>query len=246
MAGKLDGKVALVTGGARGIGAAIVRRLVEDGATVVFTYASSAEKARALEDEIVASGGKALAIHADNTDLEAVRRAVQGAVDAFGRLDILVNNSGVLLAGKFKDFPLEDLDRMLDINVRAVFVASQAAARHMGEGGRIVSIGSVSADHARYPTFSAYVMTKGAIAALTRGLARELGYKGITVNVVQPGPTESDMSPNDTVGKAMRPHIALGRLGRDIEVASLVAYLASPEAGFITGATMNIDGGYIV
>lgn len=243
---KLSGKVALVTGGARGIGAAIVRRLVNDGASVVFTYASSTQKAQALVDEIAAGGGKAHAIHADNRDLEAVRRAVESAVSTFGRLDILVNNAGVLLAGKFKDFPLEDLDQMLDINVRAVFVASQAASRHMGEGGRIISIGSVSADHARYPTFSAYVMTKGAVAALTRGLARELGYKGITVNVIQPGPTESEMSPSETVGKAMSPHIALGRLGRDTEVASLVAYLASPEAGYITGATMNIDGGYIV
>jgi 3-oxoacyl-[acyl-carrier protein] reductase len=245
MSHAINGKVALVTGGSRGIGAAIVRRLAKEGAAVAFTYAASADRALALTAEIEAAGGTALAIQADSADAEALQAAVAQAAARFGRIDILVNNAGILLRGVVDEFALADFDRILAVNVRAVFVAVQAVLPHMGQGGRIITTGSVTADRSGFPGASAYSMTKGAVAALSRGLARDLGPRGITVNVVQPGPTETDMNASEEARAMVRPLMALGRTGKDSEVASLVAYLASPEAGFITGSALTVDGGYL-
>jgi 3-oxoacyl-[acyl-carrier protein] reductase len=245
MSKPLSGQIALVTGGSRGIGAAIVRRLASDGAVVAFTYAASPDKATALAEGIGSAGGTALAIEADSADPEAVKSAVAQTVDRFGRLDILVNNAGILTRGMVDDFALADFDRMLAVNVRAVFVAVQAAVPHMGQGGRIITTGSVTADRTGFPGASVYGMTKGALAALTRGLARDLGPRGITVNAIQPGPTETDMNPDENIRALVRPLTALGRMGKDTEIASLVAYLAGPESSFVTGAALTIDGGYL-
>jgi 3-oxoacyl-[acyl-carrier protein] reductase len=239
------GKSALVTGGSRGIGAATVRRLASDGAAVAFTYAASDRKAAALVGEIEAGGSEVIAIKADSADPEAVRRAVAETVRRFGHIDILVNNAGILLRGPVDAFSLGDFDRMFAVNVRAVFAAVQAAVVHMGAGGRIITIGSVTADRTGFPGASVYGMTKAAVAALTRGLARDLGPRGITVNTVQPGPTETDMNQDENTRALLRPMLALGRLGKDSEIASLITYLASPEASFITGAALTIDGGYL-
>jgi 3-oxoacyl-[acyl-carrier protein] reductase len=245
MSSALSGKAALVTGGSRGIGAAIVRRLAKDGAAVAFTYAASEEKAKALAAEIASQGGKALAIKADSADAQAVQQAVSQTVEAFGRLDVLVNSAGILIHGMVDSYALADFDRMVAVNVRAVFVATQAAVPHMREGGRVITIGSVTADRSGFAGSSVYSMTKGAVASLTRGLARDLGPRGITVNVVQPGPTDTDMSPQGEIGERVRSLIALGRMGKDSEIASLVAYLAGPDAGFVTGAALTADGGYL-
>ena len=245
MSNMLAGKVGFATGGSRGIGAAIVRRLAADGAAVAFTYSASPDKAAALVAEVEAAGGRTIAIQADNADAHAVRQAIARTVETFGRLDILVNNAGILLRGMIDEFDLADFDRMVAVNVRAVFAAAQAAVGHMGEGGRIITIGSVTAERIGFPGSSVYGMTKAAVAALTRGLARDLGPRGITVNTVQPGPTETDMNPGGEVREQIRKLIALGRMGRDTEIAGLVAYLAGPEAGFVTGAALNIDGGYL-
>jgi 3-oxoacyl-[acyl-carrier protein] reductase len=241
MTSPLSGKVALVTGGSRSIGAAIVRRLAEDGARVAFTYSASPGPADAL-----AGATDTLAIKADSAEPEEVRDAVNATVEAFGRLDILVNNAGILIPGTIDRFDLADFDRMVAVNVRAVFVAAQAAQRHMELGSRIITIGSVTADRTGFPGSSVYSMTKAAVAALTRGLARDLGPRGITVNNVQPGPTATDMTREDgPFVPRLRELIALGRLGRDTEIASLVAYLAGPESSFVTGASLTIDGGYL-
>jgi 3-oxoacyl-[acyl-carrier protein] reductase len=245
MTKSLSGKITLVTGGSRGIGAAIVRRLATDGAAVAFTYAASDEKAAALVAEIEAGGGEALAIKADSTEPEAVQRAVAETAGRFGRLDILVNNAGILLRGPVDAFSLADFDRMFAVNVRAVFAAVQTAVAHMGAGGRIITVGSVAADRSGFPGASVYSMTKAAVAALTRGMARDLGSRGITVNTVQPGPTETDMNSDENTRAMLRPMLALGRLGKDCEIASLIAYLAGPEASFVTGAAFTIDGGYL-
>ncbi|AYC33800.1 3-oxoacyl-ACP reductase FabG [Pseudomonas cavernae] len=241
----LTGKVALVQGGSRGIGAAIVKRLAREGASVAFTYASSTAQADALVQSIEAAGGRALALRADSADAEAVRGAVAATVDAFGRLDVLVNNAGVLAIAPLDEFSLEDFDRTLAVNVRSVFVASQAAARHMGEGGRIISIGSTNAERMPFAGGGPYAMSKAAIVGLTRGLARDLGPRGITVNNVQPGPVDTDMNPeNSEFADSLKGLMAVGRYGRVEEIASFVAYLAGPEAGYITGASLTIDGGF--
>jgi 3-oxoacyl-[acyl-carrier protein] reductase len=245
MTKSLSGKSAMVTGGSRGIGAATVRRLAADGAAVAFTYAASDRKAAALVAEIEADGRKAFAIKADSADPQAVQRAVTETANRFGHLDILVNNAGILLRGHVDEFSLADFDRMLAVNVRAVFVAVQAAVAHMRAGGRIITVGSVTADRSGFAGASVYSMTKAAVAALTRGMARDLGSRGITVNTVQPGPTETDMNPDENVRAVLRQMLALGRLGKDTEIASLVAYLAAPEASFVTGAAFTIDGGYL-
>ena len=241
----LYGKIALVTGGSRGIGAAIVRRLAEDGAAVTFTYASSKERAEALVAKIEAEGGRAIGIQADSADATALQAAIDQTARDFGRLDILVNNAGILLRSPLETFPLEDFDRMFAVNVKAVFAGTQAAARHMQSGGRIITIGSVTADRTGFPGASVYSMTKGAVAALTRGLARDLGPRRITVNTIQPGPTVTDMNSDPQSHELLKGLMALGRLGEDREIASLAAYLASPEAAFITGASLTIDGGYL-
>ena len=241
----LSGKIAFVAGGSRGIGAAIVRRLADDGATVAFTYSASEDKALALVDEVKTQGGIVLAIKADSADPQVLQQAIAHVAEKFRRIDILVNSAGIMVHGLVDDIDLADFDRILAINVRAVFVAVQAAVPHMGQGGRIITIGSVTADRIGFPGSSVYGMTKGAVAALTRGLARDLGPRGIRVNTVQPGPTETDMSPARAVGDPVRSLIALGRMGKDTEIASLVAYLAGPESSFVTGAALTVDGGYL-
>ena len=245
MTNKLAGKVALVTGGSRGIGAAIAQRLAQDGAAVAITFASAPEKADEVVRAIEAAGGRALAVRADSADAEALKNAVAETVRSLGRIDVLVNNAGVAVVAPLDQFSLGDFDRMVAVNVRGVFVAAQEASRHMGEGGRIITIGSVNAERMPFAGGSVYAMTKAAVAGLTRGLARDLGPRGITVNTVQPGPTDTDMNPADgPAAAAMKGWTALGRYGRGDEIAGLVAYLASAEAGFVTGASLTIDGGY--
>jgi 3-oxoacyl-[acyl-carrier protein] reductase len=242
---RFSGKVALVQGGSRGIGAAIATRLARDGAAVAFTYATARDRADALVRDIEAAGGRALAIVADSADAEAVRRAVSRTVETFGRLDILVNNAGVLAIGPLAEFRLEDFDRTLAVNVRGVFVASQAAAKHMARGGRIINIGSTNADRMPFAGGGPYAMSKAAVAGLTRGLARDLGPQGITVNNVQPGPVDTEMNPDSgDFATQLKALMALGRYGTVAEIAGFVAYLASEEAGYITGASLTIDGGF--
>ncbi|WP_404941678.1 3-oxoacyl-ACP reductase family protein [Pseudomonas danubii] len=241
----LSGKVALIQGGSRGIGAAIVERLAAEGASVAFTYVSSASKAKALQDSIIAKGGKALAIQADSADAEAIREAVQRTAQAFGRLDILVNNAGVLAMAPLDEFKLEDFDQTLAINVRSVFIATQEAARHMGEGGRIINIGSTNAERMPFAGGGPYAMSKAALVGLTKGLARDLGPRGITINNVQPGPVDTDMNPADgAFAESLLDLMAVRRYGRAEEIAGFVAYLAGPEAAYITGASLSIDGGF--
>jgi 3-oxoacyl-[acyl-carrier protein] reductase len=241
----LEGKVALVTGGSRGIGAAIAKRLGADGASVAFTYASAQGKADEVVKVIEAAGGRALAIRADSADVQAVRDAVAETVRALGRLDVLVSSAGILTMAPLDQFSIDDFDRMVAVNIRAAFVAAQEAARHMGEGGRIINIGSVNADRMPFAGGSVYAMTKAALAGLTRGLARDLGPRGITVNNVQPGPVNTDMNPSDgAFAESMKALMALDRYGRGEEIAAMVAYLAGPDAGFVTGASLTIDGGF--
>jgi 3-oxoacyl-[acyl-carrier protein] reductase len=240
----LAGKVALVTGGSRGLGAAIAKRLAHDGAAVALTYTSSPQKADEVVRDIAAAGGKALAIRADSADVEAVKHAVAETANTLGRLDILVNNAGVAAIAPIDQFSMEEFDRLVAINVKGVFVATQEAIRHMGEGGRVIMIGSVSSDFSPLVGLSVYALTKGAIASFTRGLARDLGSRGITVNNIQPGPIGTDMSPADgDFAAVLTKMIALGRYGQGDEVAGMVSYLASPEAAFVTGASLKIDGG---
>jgi len=241
----LTGKVALVQGGSRGIGAAIVRRLALQGAHVAFTYVSSAGPAQALAEEINSAGGKALALRADSADASAVQQAVKNTVETFGRLDILVNNAGVLAVAPVAEFDLAEFDRMLAVNVRSVFVASQAAAPHLGQGGRIINIGSTNAERMPFAGGAPYAMSKSALVGLTKGLARDLGPQGVTVNNVQPGPVDTDMNPADgAFADSLIPLMAVGRYGHAEEIASFVAYLAGPEAGYITGASLTVDGGF--
>lgn len=246
MAKQLSNKVALVTGGSRGIGAAIAKRLAADGAAVAVTYAKGKIKAEEVVREIEGADGRAVAIAADSADAEAVRAAVAQTVEVFGRLDVLVNNAGIATLGALEEFALADFDEMVAVNVRAVFVAAQEAARYMGEGGRIVTIGSVNAERMPFAGGSVYAMTKAAVAGLTRGLARDLGPRGITVNTVQPGPVDTDMNPAEgEFADSLRSLLALNRYGRSEEVAALVAYLAGPESSFVTGASLTIDGGFL-
>ena len=241
----LTGKVALVTGGSRGIGAAIAKRLAQDGAAVAITYAGSQGKAEQVVSAIKSSGGKALAIHADSADAKALKNAVAETVKTLGRLDILVNNAGIAVIAPIDEFKLEDFDRSVAINVRAHFVATQEAVRHMGDGGRIITIGSVNADRMPFAGGAIYAMTKAAVAGLTRGLARDLGPRSITVNAVQPGPVATDMNPEDgEFAETLKGFMALKRYAKGEEIAGMVAYLASPEAGFVTGACLTIDGGF--
>ena len=246
MMASLKGRVALVTGGSRGIGAAIAGRLAADGAAVAITYTSAPERADDVVRAIEAEGGRALAVRADAADAEAVRAAVEETVAKLGGLDILVNNAAVAAIKPFDEFSLEEFDRMVAVNVRGVFVAAQAAARHMGEGGRIITIGSVNGDRIPFPGGSVYGMTKAAVAGLTRGLSRDLGPRGITVNTVQPGPVDTDMNPADgPLAPLILPTLSIPRYGHVDEIAALVAYLAGPEAGYVTGTTVTIDGGFL-
>ena len=241
----LQNKVALVLGGSRGIGAAIVERLAAEGAAVAFTYVNSAQKAEALAAGLRAQDNKVLAIQADSADEQALRGAVTTTVDTFGRLDILVNSAGVLAIGPLEELSMADFDRTLAVNVRSVFVAIQEAVPHMAEGGRIITIGSTNAERMPFAGGAVYAMSKAAIVGLTRGLARDLGPRGITINNVQPGPVDTDMNPESgEFATMMKGLMALPRYGRAEEIASFVAYLAGPEAGYITGASLTIDGGF--
>ena len=241
----LSDKIALVTGGSRGIGAAIAKRLAAEGAAVAITYSSGKQKADEVVRSIQSGSGRSRAIRADNTDANAVKNAVAETVRTFGRLDVLVNNAGIALVKPLDEFSLEDFDRSVAVNVRAVFVAAQEASRHMKEGGRIITIGSVNADRMPFAGGGVYAMTKAAVAGLTRGLARDLGPRGITVNVVQPGPVETDMNPADgPFAETLKAFMAIKRYGNGDEIAGMVAYLASPQAAFVTGSCLTIDGGF--
>jgi 3-oxoacyl-[acyl-carrier protein] reductase len=240
----LSKKVALVTGGSRGIGAAIAKRLAADGATVAITYAKDASMASAVVKAIEANGGKAMAIQADAADADAVRNAVEKAVAVFGRLDVLVNNAGTAIPKPFEETTLEELNRVIDINVRGVFVTTQAALKHMNDNGRIIMIGSCVGERVLTPGLVPYAATKGAVKMFTQGLSREVGSRGITVNNVQPGPIDTDLNP--AAGDWAVPQkaaTALNRYGQVDEVAALVAFIASPEAAYITGANLTVDGG---
>ncbi|HEX4028628.1 MAG TPA: 3-oxoacyl-ACP reductase family protein [Rhizomicrobium sp.] len=240
----LTNKTALVTGASRGIGAAIARKLAADGAHVAITYSKGADAAAKVVKEIESAGGKAIAIQADATDAKAVNAAVEQTVKTFGRLDILVNNAGTAIPKPFVDASLEELDQVINLNLRGVFIATQAALKHMQDGGRIISIGSCVGERNMTPGLAAYSATKGAVKMFTQGLSREVGSRGITVNNVQPGPIDTDLNP--AAGDWATPQIAntaLKRYGHVEEVAALVAFVASPAASYITGTSLTVDGG---
>src|ERR1700690_3655618 len=240
----LAGKGALVTGGSRGIGAAIARRLAADGASVAVTYSKGADAATSVVKEIERGGGKALAIQADAADAKPVRNAVEKTATTLGRLDILVNNAGTGIPAKVEETTLEDFDRVFAVNVRGVFVATQAALKHLKTGGRIIMIGSCLGERVFMPGMAPYSATKGAIKMFTQGLARELGARGITVNNVQPGPIDTDLNPASSEWAVdQKAVVPLGRYGSADEVAALVAFVAGPEWSFINGANLTVDGG---
>ena len=244
MSNKLEAKIALITGGSRGIGAAIARRLAADGAQVAITYAKDADAARSVVKAIEQNGGKAIAIQANAGDAEAVRSAVEKTVSTFGGLDVLVNNAGTAIPKTFEEATLEEMDRVIDINVRGVFVATQAALKHMKNGGRIIMIGSAVGERVLVPGLVPYSATKGAVKIFTQALSREVGSRGITVNNVQPGPIDTDLNP--AAGDWAVPQkaaTALDRYGHVDEVAALVAFVAGPESSYITGANLTVDGG---
>lgn len=239
------GKTAFVTGGSRGIGAAIVRRLARQGAHVVFTYQSSAGVAEALVASVQADGGQAQAVQADAANAQTLSSAIADAAKISGRIDILVNNAGVFLPGAIDDFSLTDFDQTLAVNVRAVFVAIKAAVPLMQAGGRIINISSTNAHRMPFGGAAAYAMSKSALSGLTQGLSRDLGPRGITINNVEPGPVATDMNPpTGDFATLMHGLMALPRHGTAEEIAGMVAYLASEEAAFVTGAGLKIDGGF--
>jgi 3-oxoacyl-[acyl-carrier protein] reductase len=244
MSKKLEGKIALITGGSRGIGAAIAKRLASDGANVAITYTKGSEAAASVVKEIEGTGGKAIAIQADATDAAAVNAAVEKTVATFGRLDILVNNAGTAIPKTFEESTLEELDRVIDLNIRGIFIATHAALRQMKSGARIIMIGSCVGERCMTPGLVPYSATKGAVKMFAQALSREVGSRGITVNNVQPGPIDTDLNP--AAGDWAAPQkaaTALGRYGTVNEVAALVAFVASPEASYITGANLTVDGG---
>ena len=241
---KLTNKVALVTGGSRGIGAAIAKRLAADGARVAITYAKDASAASAVVKAIELGGGKAIAIQADAADVEAIQSAVAKAVATFGRLDVLVNNAGTAIPKPFEEATLEEMDRLIAINIRGVFVATQAALKHMKSGGRVIMIGSAVGERVAAPGLVPYAGTKGAVKMFTQALAREIGSRGITVNNVQPGPIDTELNP--AAGDWAIPQkaaTALNRYGQVDEIAAMVAFVAGPESSYITGANLTVDGG---
>ena len=238
---KLTGKIAIVFGGSRGIGAAAARRLASDGADVALTFVSAPERAAETVGAIEATGRTGLAIKADSADPDAIKAAVAETVDRFGKLDVAVVNAGILMLGDIATVSVEDLDRMLDINVRGVFLAIQAAASRLSDGGRIITIGSNAAVRSGHPGSSVYSMTKAAVAVMVKGIAVDLAVRGITINNIQPGPTVTDMTVDHI--EAVKPLIPLKRAGDPDEIAGLVSYLASRESGYMTGSSLTIDGG---
>ena len=240
----LEGRTALVTGGSRGIGAAVAARLANEGAKVAITYTKGGDAAAAVVDRIERAGGKALAIQADAADDHAVTAAIEQTVAHFGSLDVLVNNAGLAIPKPFAETPIEEIDRVIAVNIRGVMVATQEALKHMPDGGRIIMIGSCVGERVMAPGLVAYAATKGAVKIFTQGLAREVGARRITVNDVQPGPIDTDLNPAS--GDWATPQIALtalNRYGHVDEVAALVAFVAGPEASYITGASLTVDGG---
>jgi 3-oxoacyl-[acyl-carrier protein] reductase len=240
----LEGKNALITGGSRGIGAAIAKRLAADGARVAITYAKDATSASAVVKAIEGTGGKATAIQADSVDAEAIKSAVAKAVSTLGGLDILVNNAGTAIPKPFEESTIEEFDHVLNLNVRGVFITTQAALKHINNGGRIISIGSCVGERDVTPGLAVYSATKAAVKMFTQGLSREVGARGITVNNIQPGPIDTDLNPAS--GDWATPQLAmtaLKRYGTVDEVAALVAFVASPDAAYITGASLTVDGG---
>jgi len=238
-------KCALVTGGSRGIGAAIVKRLASEGANVALTYSSSPDRAQQVVQEAQALGVKALAIQADSASAEAVAAAVDRTAAELGGLDILVNNAGIFVGAPIDEFKLADFDRTFAINVRAVFVGIQAALKHMKEGGRIINIGSTNAERMPFQGGAVYAMSKSALQGLVQGISRDVGPRGITINNVQPGPVDTELNPAEgEFAESLKKLMALPRYGHADEIASFVAYLAGPEAGYITGANLMIDGGF--
>lgn len=235
----------MVTGASRGIGAEIVRRLAADGAAVAFTYGVSAVEAEKLVAQVRADGGITVAIQADSADPEQIAASVEQAVAELGGLDVLVNNAGVAYIAPIDDFPQEQYDRLVAINIGGVYTAIRSVVGHLGAGSRIINIGSVNADRVPTGGTAVYAMTKGAVAALTRGLARELGPRGITVNNVQPGPIATDMNPDEgEFADSVRQSIALGHYGNTGDIAAVVSFLAGTESGYVTGASWNVDGGF--
>jgi 3-oxoacyl-[acyl-carrier protein] reductase len=244
MSNKLEGKIALVTGGSRGIGAAIAKRLAADGANVAITYTKGADAAASVVKEIERAGRKAIAIQADAADASAVIAAVEKTFATFGRLDVLVNNAGTAIPKPFEEATLEEMDRVIAINVRGVFVATQAALKHMKSGGRVIIIGSAVGERVAAPGLVPYAGTKGAVKMFTQALAREIGSRGITVNNVQPGPIDTELNPaSGDWAVPQQAATALGRYGRVDEIAATVAFVAGPESSYITGANITVDGG---
>lgn len=241
----LSGKVALVTGGSRGIGAATAKRLASQGAAVAITYASNNASADEVVQHILNAGGNAIAIKANSAKADEIRQAVAETVKQLGALDILVNNAGVATMAAIDDFAEADFDQLIAVNVKGIFIAVQESIRHMKSGGRIINIGSINAQIVPFPGMSVYSLSKGAVATFTRGLARDLGSRGITVNNIQPGPVDTDMNPADgDFADTLRGIMALPRYGKADEIAGLVSYLVSDEAAYVTGASWNIDGGF--
>lgn len=243
----LDDKVALVTGGGRGIGAAVALRLAEDGADVAITFQQNQQRADGVVDQIKGMGRRAIAIHADSADPAAMAAAVDWTFVQLGRLDILVNNAGAFLLGPIEQLSLKDFEQTVAVNVRAPFVASQAAVPHMSAGGRIINIGSNVAERAVFPGFSLYAMSKTALTGMTKALGRELGARAITVNLVNPGPTDTELNPADGPNAdTINGYTALGHYATPADVAATVAFLASTGGRYITGATINVDGGFTI
>src|ERR1700720_4451623 len=244
MSKKLEGKIALITGGSRGIGAAVAKRLAADGANIAITYTNGGDSAAAVVKAIERAGGNAITIQADAADADAVKAAVEKTVATFGRLNVLVNNAGTAIPKPFVESTLEEMDRVLDINVRGVFVATQAALKHMTEGGRIIMIGSAVGERAVAPGLVPYAATKGAVKMFTQALSREVGNRGITVNNIQPGPIDTDLNPaSGDWAVPQKAATALDRYGHVDEIASMVAFVAGPESSYITGANLTVDGG---